>query len=185
MDSDESTGWSPDDGYGEPEPPPLDSGGGDSLSDPDLAYGGDDDSDGLGSDAPEGDPDAPEGDAGEPLTDSASSDTEYGIDPNVEADPDGGPGVSDEPADTADGDGDASDTAADAPPGVDPDADPVADDEAWSHDPFPESLDLDAPEPVDGMPWTDPATLGGGEDQLGSPTADSGPAPVSDLYAYD
>jgi hypothetical protein len=44
------------------------------------------------------------------------------------------------------------------PVGADPDLDPNAD--TWTDQTFPEPLDLNAPEPVDGFPWTDPATLG-------------------------
>jgi len=46
--------------------------------------------------------------------------------------------------------------------GVDPDLDHRADDPGWHDDPFPPELHLDAtPEPVDGFPWIDPASLGG------------------------
>jgi hypothetical protein len=45
--------------------------------------------------------------------------------------------------------------------GTDPDLDHHADDPAWhTDDPFPPDLHLAAPQPVDGLPWSDPAALG-------------------------
>ncbi|MGH3738437.1 MAG: hypothetical protein ACRDT6_22940 [Micromonosporaceae bacterium] len=76
----------------------------------------------------------------------------------------------------------------DAMIGTDPDTDPLADDASWQSDPFPAALDLDQPpEPVDGMPWSDPALLGDpGSEPLPEPGAGfDDPPPVSDLYAYD
>jgi hypothetical protein len=47
------------------------------------------------------------------------------------------------------------------PLGADPDLSPYADDSAWTGADQPPALDLDqAPEPVDGYPWADPALLG-------------------------
>lgn len=56
-------------------------------------------------------------------------------------------------------DGDPDTASELTPVGADPDLDAHAD--GWTDQPFPNPLDLDAPEPVDGFPWTDPATLGG------------------------
>jgi hypothetical protein len=77
----------------------------------------------------------------------------------------------------------------DHPVGADPDLDPRADGD-W-HDPeFPPVLDLhDAPEPIDGYPWTDPQVLGTG---LPDGTIDDGGyhesawqhPPIGDLYDY-
>lgn len=61
-----------------------------------------------------------------------------------------------EAADAAEPGGDPADDL--TPVGADPDLDTNAD--GWTDQSFPEPLDLDAPEPVDGFPWTDPATLG-------------------------
>jgi hypothetical protein len=45
--------------------------------------------------------------------------------------------------------------------GTDPDVDRSADHADWHDDsPFPPGLDINAPEPVDGFPWSDPAALG-------------------------
>lgn len=82
----------------------------------------------------------------------------------------GGSGGGDGPIDGGGGDGpggdpgDGGDDPADGSPeltpvGADPDLDAHAD--TFADQSFPEPLDLDAPEPVDGFPWTDPATLGG------------------------
>lgn len=90
--------------------------------------------------------------------------------PDVPLDPAGDSTVDFPPAADADapapddapapGDSDpAADGAAElATVGADPDLDGHTD--TWTDQPFPEPLDLDAPEPVDGFPWTDPATLG-------------------------
>lgn len=73
-------------------------------------------------------------------------------------------------------------------PGTDPDVSPLADDESWNADPFPQALTFDQPpEPVDGLPWSDPSLLGDGEAaSLPVPAAglEKSP-PVADLYAYD
>jgi hypothetical protein len=81
----------------------------------------------------------------------------------------------------------------DHPVGTDPDLDPRADSD-W-HDPeFPPALDLhDAPEPIDGYPWTDPHVLGAGlPDGAVDDPIDSGGyhetawqhPPIGDLYDY-
>jgi hypothetical protein len=63
--------------------------------------------------------------------------------------------------------------------GADPDLDPYAD---TTTDPvFPPALEMEPPEPVDGMPWTDPATLG--EAPLPDPSVDGAPE-AADLAAY-
>ncbi|GAA4726526.1 hypothetical protein [Phytohabitans rumicis] len=69
----------------------------------------------------------------------------------------------------------------DTPVGADPDLDAHAD--TYTEQVFPPTLDLDAPEPVDGFPWTDPATLG--QAPLPDPDAayQDGP-PATDLAAY-
>ncbi|BCB90633.1 hypothetical protein [Phytohabitans suffuscus] len=93
--------------------------------------------------------------------------------------PDAGDGL--DGPDGLDGDGPA-DGGADLPPvGADPDVDAHTD--GWTDQSFPEPLDLDAPEPVDGFPWTDPATLGAAP----LPDADAGyqGAPeANELAAY-
>ncbi|MBT8224067.1 MAG: hypothetical protein KJO75_01000 [Dactylosporangium sp.] len=67
--------------------------------------------------------------------------------------------------------------------GADPDLSPHTDDPTWEELPFPEPLDLNPPEPVDGLPWSDP-------NLLGQPTAQSPwPPPTAaatpnDLAAY-
>jgi hypothetical protein len=67
------------------------------------------------------------------------------------------------------------------PVGADPDLDPHAD--TWTDQSFPEPLDLDAPEPVDGFPWADPATLG--TEPLPDPDASYRGAPEpTDLASY-
>jgi hypothetical protein len=64
--------------------------------------------------------------------------------------------------------------------GADPDVDPSAD---WEPAGFPEELGLQPPEPVDGYPWSDSATLGDGV--LDEPTAGVGAAPpVDELLDY-
>ena len=170
MDSDEPTGW-PEDGYGgDGESPELGPPQDDSLSDGGMAYD-------VGGDEPaEGDdagPDTPL----EPGLDDAGYDAEAG---GYADDQLAGDELSVEP--------EAAEPEFGEPtPGADPDADPLADDESWQQDPFPQALDMDAPEPVDGMPWSDPAVLGDGEGgELPSATAGAeGSPPASDLYAYD
>ena len=44
--------------------------------------------------------------------------------------------------------------------GADPDLHPLAGVDLDGDEPFPPTLDLDPPEPIDGYPWTDPAVLG-------------------------
>jgi hypothetical protein len=74
----------------------------------------------------------------------------------------------------------------DPPVGADPDVDPRADDD-W-HDPtFPPALDLaDAPEPVDGYPWSDADLLGAGfdGDPAGHFEASWREPDLGDLYDY-
>jgi hypothetical protein len=84
--------------------------------------------------------------------------------------------------DDADAPGDATGDVGDPPVGADPDLDPVADHDGQPL--FPPALDLDPPpQPVDGFPWADPATLG--EAPLTDPVAahDAAPDP-SDLASY-
>lgn len=172
MDSDEPTGW-PEDGYGgDGEPPELGPPQDDSLSDGGMAY------DVGGDETPDGDAAAPESPAEPDFGDTADA-SGYDLDS--------------EPGELADDQLGADDLAADdgaeptdPAPGIDPDADPLADDESWQRDPFPQALDLDAPEPVDGMPWSDPSVLGEEGGELPSATAGAeGSPPASDLYAYD
>jgi hypothetical protein len=81
--------------------------------------------------------------------------------PDPPLDPAGDSTVDGDPFDGGDGggDGDPADGSPELTPvGADPDLDAHAD--TWTDQSFPEPLDLDAPEPVDGFPWTDPTTLG-------------------------
>jgi len=67
------------------------------------------------------------------------------------------------------------------PVGADPDLD--ANSDGWADQAFPEPLELETPEPVDGFPWTDPATLGA----TPLPDADAayqGAPEADDLAAY-
>ena len=89
-------------------------------------------------------------------------------------------------------DADLDDTSAevDEPvPGTDPDLDPLGDDASWQESLFPPALDVQAPEPVDGFPWSDPLLLGDdtAEPDPGyQPPDDTATAPpVADLLAYD
>lgn len=173
MDNDGPADWPPD-GYSEGDGADL--GGPDegALPDPDLGY------DAHDSEGP---------------ADGGYGDTGYDVDPDGADSPDEGSGLGDGglggDAGLSDDAPVGDDTYPEAPVGTDPDADPLADDEAWRSDPFPEALDLDQPpEPVDGMPWSDPALLGDsggdGTEPLGDPaTGDAGSPPVNDLYAYD
>lgn len=76
--------------------------------------------------------------------------------------------------------------AADPPVGSDPDAWPAADADAGDLPQFPPELDLAVPEPVDGLPWTDPDTLGAGS--LPDPADPAGAADQSpsaeELFGY-
>lgn len=96
-------------------------------------------------DAPDGDLDTPDLDAG------GSGGGDGPFDGG-----DGGDGGGDDPGDSGDDPADGSPEL--TPVGADPDLDAHAD--TWTDQSFPEPLDLDAPEPVDGFPWTDPTTLG-------------------------
>lgn len=61
----------------------------------------------------------------------------------------------------------APDVADDPDLGADPDHDDLVDSDGWSADAFPPELDFaDPPEPVDGLPWSDPAMLGDINDGL-------------------
>ncbi|MGH3729409.1 MAG: hypothetical protein ACRDTU_11765 [Micromonosporaceae bacterium] len=171
------------------------------------------DNDGPADWPPDGYSDGGDADLGGP-DDGALSDNELGYDPGDPGDsdsptdgydvaPDGTDGPDGPDDSTGLGDAELSDDsglhdapvaddtyAPDATVGTDPDTNPLADNEAWGGDPFPEALDLEEPpEPVDGMPWSDPALLGDaadGDGSLGDPAGtDAGAPPVSDLYAYD
>jgi hypothetical protein len=144
--SDPSTDLSPD--FGSDEGSDFGPDAGADLGEAETAQLG-----GPGDPAPDSTPDAPLDPAGDSTVDGGfdAADLDAGGDP---ADRAGG----------ADGsDGDPGDGGADGPTeptpvGADPDLDPHAD--TWTDQSFPEPLDLDAPEPVDGFPWTDPTTLG-------------------------
>lgn len=79
--------------------------------------------------------------------------------------------------------------------GTDPDLDHGADHADWHDDnPFPPGLDIHAPEPVDGFPWSDPAALGDGAgpddyapdySHLVNTGDEGGPAHAADLAQYD
>jgi hypothetical protein len=75
--------------------------------------------------------------------------------------------------------------------GTDPDLDHHADHADWHDDnPFPPGLDIHAPEPVDGFPWTDPSALGEGAgpddySHLVNTGDEGGPAHAADLAQYD
>lgn len=178
MDHDEpaqwpSDGYTPDEGggYGDPGDDPA----------PGLEFGVDDFDHSLDHDVDSTDDyDDDPLETAELTVDDPSGDTGFGDDfpaPAVETD-DGSP------SDSLAVDWDVQDAA----PGTDPDLIWLADDEVWTQDPFPETLDLDQPpEPVDGMPWSDPELLGTGDTP---PPQDPlagyhGSAAVTDLYAYD
>jgi hypothetical protein len=90
---------------------------------------------------------------------------------------------------------DGHDAHAEALVGTDPDLDHNADHADWHDDsPFPPGLDIHAPEPVDGFPWTDPAALGDGAvpddfshdySSLVNSGDEGGPAHAADLAQYD
>jgi hypothetical protein len=97
-----------------------------------------------------------------------------------------------EPADTGAEQGlnsatDSADGPADTLIGADPDVDPTADDDGWNTDTFPPQLGLgETPEPVDGFPWSDPASLGGnGGDPTGGADPDTTNPDAADLAGYD
>jgi hypothetical protein len=77
----------------------------------------------------------------------------------------------------------------DHPVGADPDVDPRADGD-WHSPEFPPTLDIhDAPEPIDGYPWSDPQVLGAGLpdgtiDDSGYHEAAWQHPPIGDLYDY-
>ncbi|GLZ79189.1 hypothetical protein Afil01_39960 [Actinorhabdospora filicis] len=70
--------------------------------------------------------------------------------------------------------------------GADPDHDDLVDAEDWSQDAFPPELDFeDPPEPVDGLPWSDPSLLGGLDDDTPDDGEPEYAAPdVADLLDY-
>jgi hypothetical protein len=172
MENDESPDW-PAEGYSEGEGADLGGSDDPGLEDHDLAY----------HDVDGGEPDSGrEPDGGHDPDDSADvpggsefDDAGYDVD---------GPELGHDQDDDPQLDTDAHDGV----PGTDPDVDPMTDDDAWHADPFPETLDLDQPEPVDGMPWSDPALLGdSGGEPLGDPGAPHGDGtpPIAELYEYD
>jgi hypothetical protein len=56
---------------------------------------------------------------------------------------------------------------------------------SWHDDEFPAQLDLHAPEPLDGYPWTDPGSLGALDDLADHGVADvTQPADPQDLFDY-
>jgi hypothetical protein len=114
--------------------------------------------------------------------------------------PGAAPDDHDPSADTGDGHDsqdshDTHDTNVEALVGTDPDLDHNADHAEWHDDnPFPPGLDIHAPEPVDGFPWSDPATLGDGAgpddysqdySHLVNTGDEGGPAHAADLAQYD
>jgi hypothetical protein len=180
MENDDSPEW-PTEGYSEGDGADL--GGADhGLSDHDLGY----DEPDSGHEA--GDPSVHEpgdepGEAGDAPGGHEPDDTEYTINGSPELGHDTGEDL----GDANDFPGPDTDAYGEVP-GTDPDVDPMADDDAWHADPFPQSLDLDQPEPVDGMPWSDPALLGdSGGDPLGDPAVPHGDGapPIAELYEYD
>jgi hypothetical protein len=88
---------------------------------------------------------------------------------------------------------DTADLAHETLVGADPDLGGYPFDSGWEVPDFPEPLDISLPEPVDGLPWSDPALLGdasdggfddgGLTDPSGNDGYDSGP-PVTDLLDY-
>lgn len=172
MESDDPTGWDADSGdgwLGDPDDMP----GSDLGHDPPVSdYAIPDE--GSGITEPDHDGDLPDGDP-----DSGGL---ADIDESAWID---GPVLADEAADgqpTPDPDPD------NPVPGTDPDVSPLADEESWNADPFPQALTFDQPpEPVDGLPWSDPSLLGDG-DVASLPDPAVGletPPPVADLYEYD
>ncbi|MGN9908394.1 hypothetical protein ACTMTJ_12690 [Phytohabitans sp. LJ34] len=92
----------------------------------------------------------------------------------------GGDGLDGDPGD--DGGDEPADSGPELTPvGADPDLDAHAD--TWTDQSFPEPLDLDAPEPVDGFPWTDPTTLGAAPLPDADAAYQGGPA-ATELAAY-
>ena len=87
---------------------------------------------------------------------------------------------------------DSADLAHETLVGADPDFAGYGVDSGWETPDFPEPVDISLPEPVDGLPWSDPALLGdAGPYEAGPYEAgpyepsdyDAGP-PVSDLLDY-
>jgi hypothetical protein len=119
------------------------------------------------------------------------------VDPHADAvDPDHGDDHGDGHGDDHDdGYGDGHEAHAETLVGTDPDIDHGADHADWHDDnPFPPGLDIHAPEPVDGFPWSDPATLGDGAgpddyapdySHLVNTGDEGGPAHAADLAQYD
>lgn len=172
MENDESPDW-PAEGYSEGDGADLGASDDHGLSDHDLGY---DEEPDAGHDVAEPGGHEP-GDAADEPAGPEFDDAGYDIDSQ-----DGSPGP-----ELGDDDSHLDSDLHDEVPGTDPDVDPLADNDAWHSDPFPLALDLDQPEPVDGMPWSDPALLGdaGGETLPDPATPSESAPPVSDLYAYD
>lgn len=166
-------------------------GGGDWPDDLDPDSGGGDVDGGLGEDLGGDLGGGLGGDLGPDFAEAETADL-GGADPTGDGTPDHTPDAPLDPVGDSTVDfPDATDTPADDPPtdgdaeltpvGADPDLDPHAD--GWTDQAFPEPLDLDAPEPVDGFPWTDPATLG--TDPLPDPEASYQGAPEpTELASY-
>lgn len=147
--------------------------------------------DGYGPDGADADPGdggdlGPDGPAPDPVTDPTAA---YGVDPYGDdgaTDDPGADGATDEPGDAADGEA-ALGPADLGPVGADPDVDPYADG-TWPAPAFPEAIDVGPPpEPVDGFPWVDPATLGDPGAVAGdpTPTGDAAPADLAEYAALD
>jgi len=85
-------------------------------------------------------------------------------------------------------DGEPDDHRPEALVGTDPDLHHGADDPGWHEHAFPPELGMtDPPEPVDGFPWSDPATLGGDgahDDYTHLVDRDAATPPVSELAQY-
>jgi hypothetical protein len=135
--------------------------------------------------------------AGDEHADAAHVDADHpdAVDPDHDAPDTGHPGASpddhDPGADDHAPDDHAPDDHGEALVGTDPDLDHNADHADWHDDnPFPPGLDIHAPEPVDGFPWSDPAALGDGavpDDyaHLVNTGDEGGPAHAADLAQYD
>jgi hypothetical protein len=116
----------------------------------------------------------------------------YGdVDEPVSADPDAAPGppAAESGMGPADGSPPGADVgfgSADAPIGADPDVDPYRDADSWPEPAFPGITDFGPPpEPVDGFPWTDPATLGSAAAESPADPAGLPPDPVEPAELAD
>jgi hypothetical protein len=170
MEHDDPTEWPPDGHIG-------DGWLGDSDDVPGLELGPDPQDP---SDYPTPDDDPSGEDGSEPDLDGAGRDGGYPPDGD-ESDWIDGPVLADET-----GEDQPTVDLHDPVPGTDPDVNPLADDESWNAALFPQALTFDQPpEPVDGMPWSDPSLLGDGDvASLPDPTAGLEGPPVADLYTY-